>query len=103
MFYPDWIVQWKDGTIGIYDTKLGNTVSDNGETKPKAKALNSHIKKENPKRVKKQLKFNGKIQKLDGGIISNTKANCSGLWKINKNAKQQFEENKLDTWDNFSF
>jgi type III restriction enzyme len=54
-FYPDYIVGFKDGTIGIYDTKSGFTAKD---AKPKAEALARYIKAQNKK---------GK--KLIGGIV----------------------------------
>lgn len=42
-FYPDYIVQMKDGSVGIYDTKSGMTaVSD--ETAAKSNALQTYIR-----------------------------------------------------------
>ncbi len=45
-FYPDYIVRFKDGTIGIYDTKSGFTAKD---AKSKAEALARYIKAQNKK------------------------------------------------------
>lgn len=43
-FYPDWIVLYKNGDIGIFDTKKGWTgINISQETKDKAKALNEKI------------------------------------------------------------
>jgi type III restriction enzyme len=33
LFYPDWIVQFEDGKIGIYDTKAGSTLNTEGRAK----------------------------------------------------------------------
>ncbi len=54
-FYPDYIIGFKNGSIGIYDTKSGFTAKD---AKPKAQALAKYIKAQNKK---------GK--KLVGGIV----------------------------------
>ena len=44
IFYPDWIVLYKNGDIGIYDTKSGITgVERSAETKDKLKALSAKI------------------------------------------------------------
>ena len=98
-FFPDYIVQWTDGTVGIYDTKGGMHI-DSKETKLKAKSLADAIKKQNPKRRK--FKYKGKAQKLEGGIIANTKENATGDWKINKDAKQPFDKNKISEWYDFT-
>ncbi len=47
LFYPDWIILFKDGRIGIFDTKKGDTAlpEGRGHTKDKAKYLNLKIKK----------------------------------------------------------
>ena len=42
-FYPDYIVKFDDGSIGIYDTKSGFT-AESQETKLKSEALQSYIK-----------------------------------------------------------
>jgi type III restriction enzyme len=89
-FYVDYIVQYEDGMIGLFDTKSGLTLRD-PETKLKAEALAVYIKNENKNR---------KINKLKGGIITNTENDYSGLWKINKEAKQPFDDNKITMWDN---
>ncbi|MFV0484768.1 MAG: DEAD/DEAH box helicase [Candidatus Saccharimonadales bacterium] len=41
-FYPDYIVRFSDGRIGIYDTKSGNTITD-GTTYAKSDALQAYI------------------------------------------------------------
>ena len=42
-FYPDYIIRFKDGSIGIYDTKAGFT-TDNEHTRQKAEALQRYIR-----------------------------------------------------------
>lgn len=41
-FYPDYIVRFSDGRIGIYDTKSGNTVA-NKDTYAKSNVLQEYI------------------------------------------------------------
>lgn len=57
-FYPDYIIRYKDGSIGIYDTKAGMTVTS-GDTKLKANALQGYIADQNKDRD----------VKIKGGII----------------------------------
>lgn len=57
IFRPDYIVMFKDGTIGIYDTKSFGT-KDSEETKGKANALSAYI----------QMLESNKV-KADGGIV----------------------------------
>lgn len=56
-FYPDYIIRYTDGTVGIYDTKSGNT-TESHETAAKSNALYTYLEK---------LKASGK--KVTGGII----------------------------------
>ena len=42
-FYPDYIIRFKDGSVGIYDTKSGFT-TDNEHTRQKANALQAYIR-----------------------------------------------------------
>lgn len=44
-FYPDYIIRFKDGSAGIYDTKAGMTVIS-GDTKLKANALQNYIQEQ---------------------------------------------------------
>jgi len=60
-FYPDFIVCYKDGKVGIFDTKEGQTASSNS-TKLKAEALQRYIKED-------------KTKKLFGGIVKPDKDN----------------------------
>ena len=64
-FYVDFIVRFKDNTIGLYDTKKGFTVREGGA---KSDGLLAYIRAQNkPKK------------KVVGGIVA--KAN-TGIWKI---------------------
>lgn len=56
-FYPDYIVRFQNGTVGVYDTKSGITLSS-PDTKQKAEALAAYIDKNSSNE-----------QKLVGGII----------------------------------
>lgn len=88
-FYVDFIVQFLDGTIGLYDTKKGSTATEK-EAKYKAEALQRYIRHEN------QL---GK--RLKGGII--VPVGPSGLqWKINCNEIYSEDLNDQTSWDNLA-
>lgn len=47
LFFPDWIIRFRDGRIGIFDTKSGDTALPDGKgrTKDKAKALYNRVKR----------------------------------------------------------
>jgi len=68
-FYPDYIVEFSDGRIGIFETKDESDRDADTYTKAKDEALQEYIAKENKTR---------KTQKLFGGII----AHMNGEWKI---------------------
>lgn len=59
-FYPDYIVRFTDGSVGIYDPKSGFTKTSK-ETAEKSNALQAYIRKH-------------KSLKLKGGIVSKTSA-----------------------------
>ena len=50
-FQPDFLVMFKDGTLGIYDTKASGQRED--ENKVKAEALQKYIKEKTKERKKK--------------------------------------------------
>ena len=60
-FYPDYIVQFADGRVGIYDTKSGRTLN-NSETASKSDALQAFIKQ-----------HSNNALTLTGGILSHGK------------------------------
>lgn len=79
-FYPDFIIQFKEGSIGIFDTKSGMTA------KERAEGLQRYIKEQNKK---------GK--KLWGGIV--IYVNCT--WRYNDNEKYEYNPNNLSNWKVF--
>jgi len=76
-FYVDWIVKYKDGRIGLFDTKAGITARD---AKEKAEGLAKYIKSENEK---------GK--NLFGGIVIEK----DGSFWYNYQEVYQYDENRL--------
>ena len=64
-FYVDFIVRYKDGTIGLYDTKSGMTIRD---SKNKSDGLLAYISAQSKKN-----------KKIIGGIVAHAKP---GGWKI---------------------
>jgi type III restriction enzyme len=80
-FYPDFIVQFKDGRIGIFDTKSGRT-AETGDAGPRADGLQKYIKEQN------------KGGKLWGGIV----INIGGSWRLNDNEVYSYDEKKLGSW-----
>ncbi|MEK7151742.1 MAG: hypothetical protein AAB784_03460, partial [Patescibacteria group bacterium] len=81
-FYPDFIIQFKDGKIGIFDTKSGRT-AETGDAAPRAEALQKYIKRQNKK---------GK--KLVGGIAIQK----NGTWRYNNNEEYEYDEGDLSGW-----
>lgn len=75
-FYPDWIVVYKNGDIGIFDTKSGFTGwKQSQETRDKAKALHEKID---------WLNQNSKIH-YKGGIVELV----NGSWEITSKEEKQ--------------
>jgi type III restriction enzyme len=70
-FYPDYIVEFSDGKIGIFETKDESDRDKDTYTKAKNGALQDYIKRENKTR---------KTQKLFGGVI----VFSAGEWKISE-------------------
>ncbi len=88
-FYIDWIVKWKCGMVGLYDTKYGTTAKYS-ECASKVDTLYKYVKK-----VSKNI-F------IHGGII----AESNGLFYINCCKKKDYKYNLLDSllnlgWENF--
>lgn len=76
-FYVDWIIKYKDGRIGLFDTKAGITARD---AKERAEGLAKYIKSENK---------NGK--NLFGGIVIEK----GGSFWYNDQEVYQYDENRL--------
>lgn len=79
-FYVDWIVKFKDGRLGLFDTKEGITAK---LAKPKAEGLAKYIKEQNKK---------GK--KLFGGIVINK----DNSWRYNDKDVYEYNEKDLSGW-----
>ncbi len=75
LFYPDWIIRFNDGRIGIFDTKDGRTATDQ-ETKDKAEALSQKL-------LKLGKKYVGGIAIFENGI-----------WYFNQGKKYQYTQGK---------
>ncbi len=80
IFYPDFIVKFFDGSIGIYDTKGGMTASA-PETENKAEALYHYAKNNAKKHIK-------------GGIVIHAPQG----WYIHDGNKYQYDES-LKGWE----
>ena len=80
LFYPDWIIKFKDGRIGIFDTKAGNTALPNGEGNTGAKAKYLYLR----------LKELG--DKYVGGIVLLE----NGMWYYNSSEKYDYFPGRLD-------
>ncbi len=79
-FYVDWIAKYKDGRIGLFDTKEGIYADT---AKNKAEGLAKYIKDENDK---------GK--KLFGGIVIPK----DGSWRYNDKLEYKYDPNNLSEW-----
>jgi len=77
-FYVDFIIKFKDGTIGLFDTKSGMTAKDAG---PRAEGLQKYLKK-------------NKGRKLIGGIA----IFVNGTWRFNDKEKYEYNPNNLSEW-----
>jgi len=86
-FYPDFIIQFKDGEIGIFDTKSGRT-AETGDAAPRAEALQKYIKKQDKK---------GK--KIKGGIA----IYVNGTWRYNDNERYEYKASDLSGWKVLDF
>ena len=77
-FYVDFIVKFKDGTIGLFDTKSGITAKD---AKHRAEGLQKYIKK-------------NKSKKIWGGIA----IFVNGTWRYNDKEAYEYNPNNLSEW-----
>lgn len=80
-FYVDFIVKYKDGKIGLFDTKSGNTIKGAGE---KSDGLQEYIKKH---------------KNIFGGIAANTNSkDFSGRWIYYKGQGIEINVNDFSNW-----
>ena len=77
LFYPDWIIRFKNGKIGIFDTKKGQTATER-ETKDKAKYL--------------ALKIKNLGKKFIGGIVVFE----NGIWYYNGSENYFYKKGKIN-------
>tara|TARA_Y100000310_G_scaffold334442_1_gene414220 strand:+ start:2071 stop:4257 length:2187 start_codon:yes stop_codon:yes gene_type:complete len=77
-FYVDFVVKFKDGSIGLFDTKSG-TIDKNIENK--SMNLQKYIKK-------------NKNKKVWGGIVIES----HGSWRYNDEEKFEYNPNDLSSW-----
>lgn len=82
-FYPDYIVKFKDGRIGIFDTKSGWTADDKNAGQ-KANALQKYI-------------TDHKDLNLFGGIMNV----ANGLFYLNQSSEYEFGDGKTGQWKLF--
>ena len=85
LFYPDWIFKKKDGTIGIFDTKGGQTAASK-DTKNKAEALQKRLSMLN-------RLAEGKINYVGGIVIT-----ANGTWYYNNNEEYAYQPGSTDGW-----
>jgi hypothetical protein len=85
-FYVDFIVKFKDGVIGLFDTKSGRTIKDARE---KSDGLQKYINIENKG-----------SHKLTGGIVANTDSiNFTGRWMVYKGDSKGLVQNDFANWE----
>ncbi len=81
-FYVDFIVKFKDGKIGLFDTKSGNTIKDARE---KSDGLQEYIKKH---------------KNISGGIVANTNSkDFSGRWMYYKGRGTALNPDDFSNWE----
>lgn len=78
-FYVDWIIKYKNGKIGLFDTKRG----DAPDAKSKAEGLCKYIEEQNSK---------GK--NIFGGIV----VSKNGSWRYNDGEKYSYDKNDFKDW-----
>lgn len=84
-FYVDFIVKFKDGRIGLFDSKAGFTQKLAG---PKIDGLFEYIKYGNKK-----------SKKLFGGIVANTdQRNYRGRWVYFDESGEELRDNDFSNW-----
>jgi type III restriction enzyme len=76
LFYPDWIIKFVDGGVGIFDTKEGDTATSQ-ETKDKASALHD------------------KIKEFGKNFVGGIAVFENGVWYYNDSAKYEYVRGKV--------
>lgn len=81
-FYVDFIILFKDGKIGLFDTKSGITIET---AKEKSDGLQKFIKEN---------------KNLIGGIVTNTQRDHSGRWIYFTGKGNDLKSDDFSNWDN---
>ena len=76
LFYPDWIIRFRNGEVGIFDTKDDQTAKD-PETADKAKALAL------------------KLKELGKGYVGGIVVFENGVWNYNGSEKYAYQKGKM--------
>lgn len=81
-FYVDFIVRLKNGSLGLFDTKSGNTIKDARE---KSDGLQDYLKKH---------------KEIFGGIVANTNSkDFSGRWMCYKGKSTELIPDDFSNWE----
>jgi len=81
-FYVDFIVRFKNGSLGLFDTKSGNTIKDARE---KSDGLQDYLKKH---------------KEIFGGIVANTNSkDFSGRWMCYKEKGTGLNPDDFSNWE----
>ena len=81
-FYVDFIVRFKNGSLGLFDTKSGNTIKDSRE---KRDGLQDYLKKH---------------KEILGGIVANTNSkDFSGRWMCYKGKGIELNPDDFSNWE----
>ncbi len=81
-FYPDYLVRFKNGSIGIFDTKDGMTAKDAG------------LRSEALQRYFKEYGGNGEKGLWGGILVERT----SGVWMLNQSEAYRFDGKDWSSW-----
>lgn len=85
-FYVDFIVRFKDKSLGLFDTKSGRTIKDARE---KSDGLQKYIKEKNDKGLK-----------IFGGIVANTNSkDFSGRWMVYNEEGKDLKTENFSDWE----
>lgn len=80
LFYPDWIIKFKSGKVGIFDTKSGSTANTEGRAKGLAK----------------------RIEELGNNYVGGIVIKENGIWYYNNSVNYEYIPGKLnDDWKLF--
>jgi len=85
-FYPDYLVQFNDGAIGIFEIKDQRDQDGSSYTKAKAESLQAYLKEH----AKKYLN-------LFGGIV----IQVNGIWRVNQKPYYNWEKCLRNDWSDW--